>query len=96
MVDDGTERRVRAIVTGTVQGVGFRWSAAAEARRLGLVGWVSNRADGSVETDAQGVPDAVDAYLGWLRTGPPTASVTGVRTTDAAPTDDWTGFEIRH
>jgi acylphosphatase len=73
-------KRLRANVRGRVQGVGFRANAAAEARRLGLTGWVRNLLDGTVQTEAEG-PDAdVEAYLTWLRRGPSTMSahVTGV------------------
>jgi acylphosphatase len=61
-----------------VQGVGFRASAAHEARRLGVTGWVGNLPDGSVEVEARGAPEAVDALLAWLGQGPRGARVTGV------------------
>jgi acylphosphatase len=71
-------KRFRAIVRGRVQGVGFRANAAAEARRLGLTGWVRNLFDGTVETDAEGPDAAVQSYLTWLRHGPALSHVTGV------------------
>lgn len=71
-------KRFRATVRGRVQGVGFRANAAAEARRLGLTGWVRNRLDGTVETDAEGPDAAVQSYLTWLRHGPSLSHVTGV------------------
>ncbi len=61
--------RKRAIVSGIVQGVGFRYSAVAEAERLGVAGWVRNRADGSVEAEVEGEPEAVGRMLDWLRRG---------------------------
>ena len=75
--------RIRATVTGVVQGVGFRWSARSEAGRLGVTGSARNRADGTVEVEAQGEPESVDAFVGWLRHGPPGASVTGVEVSPA-------------
>lgn len=79
-------RRVR--VRGQVQGVGFRWSCAREAERLGVRGWVANRADGSVEAVAEGAPEAVDALLAWLAHGPPGATVTAVDVAAEEPEGD--------
>ena len=76
----------RARVSGRVQGVGFRWSAVAEARRLGLRGRVRNAADGSVEVEAEGAAGALAQFLAWLRRGPPGARVTGV---EVDPTGPW-------
>lgn len=67
--------RVQIVVTGQVQGVGFRYATVIEARRLGLGGWARNRPDGSVEIVADGTADAVRALIAWCRTGPPMARV---------------------
>jgi acylphosphatase len=66
-------------ISGSVQGVGFRYSMAEEAGRVGATGWVRNRRDGSVEAVVDGDKDAVEAILAWARRGPPSARVTGVR-----------------
>lgn len=60
----------RAVVSGRVQGVGFRFFAERAAREAGVVGWVRNRPDGTVETVAQGEPEAVTRYFDRLRAGP--------------------------
>lgn len=62
-------------IHGRVQGVYFRASMVAEARRLGLTGWVRNRHDGSVEAYACGKPAALDALVTWAESGPPAARV---------------------
>jgi acylphosphatase len=77
---------LRARVSGRVQGVGFRWSAINEARRLGLGGRVRNAEDGSVEVEASGGAAALAEFLAWLRRGPSGAWVTGV---EVDPTGRW-------
>ncbi len=66
------------IISGRVQGVGFRYAMLAEAERLGVTGWVRNRRDGTVEAVVDGDPAAVAAMVKWANTGPPGARVTGV------------------
>ncbi len=87
--------RVRVCVTGVVQGVFFRASTQAQARALGVTGWVRNRADGAVELEAQGPAGAVDALIAWCRGGPPVARVTGVEVEVAQPIDGERTFEVR-
>jgi acylphosphatase len=77
--------RVRVVVEGRVQGVFYRDSCRREAQRLGVSGWVRNRADGSVEVVAEGPRERVEDLLTWCRQGPPRASVTGLSVTDEAP-----------
>ena len=91
-----TEQLIRrhVIVRGQVQGVGFRWSADARARDLGLAGWVRNRSDGTVEAEIQGTEEQVDAMLDWLHRGPQFASVTAVDVSEATLNSE-TGFSIR-
>lgn len=62
-------------VRGHVQGVGFRYSAAQEAQRLGLGGWVRNCPDNSVEAMAIGKNDSLDVFEQWLHIGPRHARV---------------------
>jgi acylphosphatase len=66
------------VVRGRVQGVGFRHHTKLRARELGLVGWVRNRPDGSVEVVAQGPAHDLDVLADCLRRGPPTAEVASV------------------
>ena len=73
------------VVTGRVQGVGFRWSARRAAERIGVTGSVRNRPDGSVEAHVEGPDDRVEAMLAWLRHGPDGAVVDGVEATPVEP-----------
>jgi len=70
-------RRSRVLVSGRVQGVGFRYRCRRMALAHGLAGWCRNLPDGRVEACFEGSPDAVAAALGWCREGPPAAVVTG-------------------
>jgi acylphosphatase len=65
----------RFLVSGRVQGVGFRASARHRALELGLTGYARNLPDGRVEAFAQGRPEAIEAFAQWLRLGPPMARV---------------------
>jgi acylphosphatase len=76
--------RRHVIVTGRVQGVGFRFHTADEANRLGIAGWVRNLPDSSVEAEFEGSASAVESMLAWVRVGPPSAEVTGVDIDDVA------------
>ena len=81
------------IITGRVQGVGFRFYMERKARALGVTGWVRNRRDGSVEAVVQGTTGAVEAMIAWARRGPPSAVVAEVRVTDAS--GDYAAFDTR-
>lgn len=91
---DGRNKALRAVVRGRVQGVGFRWYAAESARAQGLVGEIFNRADGAVETVAEGRQDALECYLAALRAGPSAAMVGGVEAHWIPSTDAYESFEI--
>jgi acylphosphatase len=71
--------RVRFVVSGRVQGVGFRWFIREAARQHRLAGWVRNRPDGSVELEASGDDVACREFIETIRQGPPGARVDDVR-----------------
>jgi acylphosphatase len=84
----------RFFISGKVQGVFFRASAQAEARRLGLSGWAINLDDGRVEVLAVGAAGQIAELAGWLELGPPHARVTGLETelADVAEFESLQGF----
>ena len=85
--------RRHLVVHGRVQGVGFRWSMAREARRLAVHGWVRNRSDGAVEAAVEGPSADVDTLVAWCRSGPGGADVSRVEVTDEQP-EGMDGFTI--
>jgi acylphosphatase len=89
-------RQLHAVVHGRVQGVSFRYNAQHEAQRQGLVGWVRNLSDGTVETLAVGPDDRLTAYASWLQMGPPGARVTKVDITWADTAESFMSFEITY
>ncbi|HUV35773.1 MAG TPA: acylphosphatase [Patescibacteria group bacterium] len=87
--------RVRIVVRGVVQGVGFRYFTLHLARGLGLGGYVKNRVDGAVEVEAEGEEGTVRAFLDDLSSGPRAAHVTGLEVENLQPGGGYNGFEVR-
>jgi len=90
----GGNRAFRALVIGRVQGVGFRYSAIREARRLGINGTVSNLPDGTVEVMAEGDADRLARFASWLRRGPPGAHVRDLQIEWIAFSGRYADFEV--
>jgi len=86
-------KRVRVVAEGGVQGVGFRWSTARQAERLGVTGWVRNAGGATVEAELEGAPDAVQALVDWMRHGPVGARVDALTVEDTAA-QGGSGFEV--
>jgi acylphosphatase len=85
----------RIIVTGRVQGVGFRWNAAREAANLGISGYVKNLSDGSVYIEAEGTEEQLHQYVDWCRKGPGMSKVESVRV-EHFPSVNYSDFKIEH
>ena len=86
-------RRVQAIVSGRVQGVGYRYFAAHAAHRLGVKGTVRNLPDGEVEAIAEGEEALLQEFLDELRRGPSAASVDDLQEAWGEPTHRFDHFE---
>lgn len=84
----------RYVVSGRVQGVGFRWFVEHEARVLGVSGWVRNRQDGSVEVLASGTNEQLRSLYDKLKQGPRAARVDEVSVDEAPLQDDLKTFRI--
>lgn len=86
--------RRRVVVSGRVQNVTYRDSTRAEAERLGVVGWVRNRPDGTVEAEVEGPAATLDALVAWMHEGPLLARVDAVESSPVAPQGD-AAFRVR-
>ena len=85
----------RCVVSGRVQGVGFRFFVEARAQAEGVHGWVRNLADGRVEAYLEGDGPSVERVQAALWRGPSGATVDDVSAEDVAATGRATGFSIR-
>ena len=89
-------KKIKAIVSGKVQGVGFRMYTRQKAQQLGVRGYVRNLANGDVEIVAIGAIEQVDALLQWAKSGPPSARVDNLEIEAIAlNVEEFEGFEIR-
>ena len=76
-------------MTGRVQGVGFRYFVVRLAHNLGITGWVRNCWDGSVEIEAEGQKQALEAFIAEVNIGPRAARITGVDV-------EWLPYEAKY
>tara|TARA_R110001592_G_scaffold191698_1_gene438226 strand:- start:152 stop:421 length:270 start_codon:yes stop_codon:yes gene_type:complete len=87
--------RVRLLITGRVQGVGYRYHTCQQARKRGLLGWVKNQSDGSVEAEIQGEAEDVNDMIAWCERGPTLANVRQVTVTPCELCDGESDFRQR-
>jgi acylphosphatase len=88
-------QRLKAVIRGEVQGVGFRWAVQRQAGRLGLTGYAENLPDGSVRVEAEGDPDRLDQLEAFLHQGPQWAEVAAVDSQRQSATGEFHRFEAR-
>ena len=87
-------KTIHIVVTGMVQGVGFRYFTVRQAQDLGLCGWVRNLPDGRVEAVAQGHDADVGTLIDLLRTGPAASEVTDLKVEEIEH-GAFIGFDVR-
>jgi len=83
------------VISGRVQGVGFRHFTRINARDLGVTGWVKNRRDGNVEALLQGTPKDVSEMIDRLKKGPSAARVENIEMKVLPVTGEHSVFEVR-
>jgi acylphosphatase len=89
------EARCHAFVSGTVQGVGFRYFVVDAAGNAGAVGWVRNRRDGRVELVAEGSHEGLERLLASIRRGPRGGRVEEVEVAWEEPQGEFDGFRLQ-
>jgi acylphosphatase len=90
-----TQLRLKAVVRGEVQGVGYRWAVQRQASRLGLTGYAENLPDGSVRVEAEGDPDRLDLLEAFLHQGPNWAEVESLDSQRVPATGEFRDFGTR-
>lgn len=85
-------KSIRALISGTVQGVWYRDSTVIEANKIGVRGWVRNLRDGRVELLAQGSSQEIQTLLDWAWQGPENANVNDIEVIDIQGDDSLSGF----
>lgn len=88
-------KTIYLILTGRVQGVGFRYYAKYKAEELGISGWVRNTSDNKVEIEATGEQDKLEIFIDWMKTGPTRAIIKTVSVIEITPMRNFTNFNIR-
>ena len=86
--------RVQVVISGRVQGVGFRYFTQQTARRLGLTGWVKNRPDGAVEALFEGERGDIEQALDACRQGPPGGAVDKLQVDWQQTAPEFIGFSV--
>ena len=87
-------KRLHIIVSGRVQGVGFRWATQKTARQLDVNGYVRNLPNGDVEIVVEGDEVAVDRMISWARHGPAFARVDSLKMDDLPGAAEYTEFGV--
>ncbi|MGN1400082.1 MAG: acylphosphatase [Bacillus sp. (in: firmicutes)] len=89
-------KTAKMLVSGRVQGVGFRYFTAMEAQKLGIKGWVRNTADGDVEIEATGEAQQLELFIKAVNEGSPFSRVKGVNIDYLDQIKVYHSFKISH
>jgi len=90
-----SHKRIHLFYSGSVQGVGFRYTAQGLANEIGIVGWMKNLCDGRVEVVCEGKKEDIKDFLDKIQKGPLGYYIKNVDVTWEEPTNEFSGFEIR-
>lgn len=90
------KKRVQLLISGRVQGVGFRMSTRIKAKKLGITGWVKNLENGKVKAVAEGEKQKLEEFIKWARKGPFTAKVKDLEVNFKEHKGDFNKFSIEY
>lgn len=88
--------QLQIIVSGTVQGVGFRYFTQMKAVQFGITGWVKNQPDGTVEIVATGDKEDLDQFISQLREGNPFSKVSDIKIEQLTEVIPFKSFKIKY
>ena len=88
------KRQVYIVITGKVQGVGFRYFVLHKAEELKITGWVKNTFDGKIEIEALGESKDINTFIDWMKIGPARAIIRTFSVSDITPERTFTHFII--
>ena len=88
------KRQVYIVITGKVQGVGFRYFALHKAEELKITGWVKNTFDGKIEIEALGESKDINTFIDWMKIGPARAIIRTFSVSDITSERNFTHFII--
>ena len=87
--------RAHLLISGIVQGVGYRWSCRREGQGIGVTGWVKNLDDGRVEVVLQGTREQVEKLIRWCYRGPEEARVSDIAVVYEETAETFQDFGVR-
>lgn len=90
-----SELCLHALISGHVQGVGFRYFVQVTAQEMDISGWVRNRWDGTVEVSAEGNQEVLEKFVNRLKRGPTSARVTDIKVNWLPSSQTYQGFHVR-
>ena len=91
-----SKKSFHIVVSGRVQGVGYRYSTVRTAVKYRVFGWVRNNSDGSVELECEGNSEDIDNFIKWLKVGPAGARVTSIEIKEKQYQGFYSNFAIEY
>jgi len=89
-----TKITMHRVISGKVQGVGFRYFAQLKAQENSIFGWVRNTPDGKVEIEAEGDKHDLEVYVDWMRIGPGRSIIRQFLVSEIKPERNFTNFSV--